>query len=85
LQFHIAYERAGIAVIIDEGITQTASFVVADINGAMVQIDAGVNGLEGAVGGIAFLITAYDIIAHVQGKDLLVMKNILDNDEITEG
>ena len=57
--------------------------VTRDGDGAVVQVDAGVYGLEGAVGGVAFLVAAYHIVAHPEGDDLFVVEHILDDDNRT--
>ena len=49
----------------------------------MIQVDAGVNGLKGAVGWIAFLIATNDIVAHMKGNDLFEMEDILDDHDGT--
>ena len=46
-------------------------------------VDAGVDGLNRRVDGIAFLVSPNDVIAHAQGNDLLVVKNVLDDDDGT--
>jgi hypothetical protein len=45
----------------------------------MIQVYAGIHGLKSAVGWIAFLVSAYNVVAHVQGDYLLVMKHVFDN------
>ena len=77
--FHIIDKGAGIAVVVTKGITQTAFLVATDVEGAVVQVHAGVNSLEGRVDRIAFLVAANDIVAHPQGDDLLIVKHVLDD------
>ena len=79
-EFHIVDKRARIAVVVLQGVAQSALLVSRDCDGAVVQVDAGVYGLEGAVGGIALLVAADDIVAHPQGEHLLIMEHILDDD-----
>ena len=52
---------------------------MADIDGAVVQVDAGVDSLEGAVGWIALLITSDDVVSHAQGDDLFVVEHVFDD------
>lgn len=56
---------------------------MAHCDGAMVQIDARINSLEGTIGGIALLIASYHIVAHPQWDNLLVMEGVLDDDDAT--
>ena len=49
----------------------------------MVQIDAGIDGLKGTVGGIALLIAANDVVAHAEGDNLFIVEDILDDDDGT--
>ena len=46
----------------------------------MVQVHAGVDGLEGGIDGIALLVAPNDIVAHVEGDDLLEVEHVLDDD-----
>ena len=50
IEFDVVDEGAGVAVVVFQGVFQCASFVAADGDGAVIQVDAGVNGLEGAIG-----------------------------------
>ena len=81
--FHIIDKGASIAVVVTKGIAQTAFLVTADVEGAVVQVHAGVNSLEGRVDGVAFLVAANDIITHPQRDDLLVVKHVLDDGDET--
>ena len=80
-QFHVVDESSGIAVVIAQGIAQVAPFVAAYGDGAMVQVDAGVDGLEWGVDGIALLIAANHVVAHLEGDDLLVVEHVLNDDD----
>ena len=71
-------EGAGIAVVVTQYVAQLSTLVTADVEGAMVVIDAGVNGLERSIDGIALLVTANDVVAHAQGKGLLVVENVFN-------
>ena len=82
-EFDIIDKGTGIAVVVFQGVFQFASFVTTDGDRAMVQIDAGINRLEGAVGRVALLVASYHIVAHTQRDDLLVMKGIFDDDNRT--
>ena len=79
IEFDIVDESACVAVVVFQGVAKGASLVAADGNRTMIQIYAGVNGLEGAVGRIALLIAADDVIAHSQGDDLFEVENVLDD------
>ena len=80
-EFYIVDEGACIAVVVLEGVAQTAFFVPRDGDGAVVQVDAGVYGLEGAVGRITFLVAANHIVAHPQRKHLFIMEYIFYDDD----
>ena len=79
IEFDIVDEGACVAVVVFQGVAKSASFVAADGNRTVIQVDAGINGLEGAVGWIALLIAADDVIAHTQGDDLFEVENVLDD------
>ena len=83
IEFYIVDEGACVAVVVFQGITKCTSFVATDGDGAVIQVDAGVNGLKGAVGWIAFLIATNDIVAHMKGNDLFEMEDILDDHDGT--
>lgn len=50
IEFDIVNEGACVAVVVFQGIAKSASFIATDGDGAVIQVDAGVNGLKGAVG-----------------------------------
>ena len=79
IEFDIVDESACVAVVVFQGVAKGASFVAADGNRTVIQVDAGVNGLEGAVGRIALLIAANDVIAHTQGNDLFEVEDVFDD------
>ena len=79
IEFDIVDEGACVAVVVFQGVAKGASFVAADGNRTVIQVDAGINGLEGAVGRIALLIAANDVVAHTQGDDLFEVENVLDD------
>ena len=81
LYLDVVDEGACIAVVVGEGVAQVSMPVATDVDGAVVQVDAGVNGFKGCVNGISFLIAADDVVAHVQGDFLLVVKHVLDDDD----
>ena len=54
--------------------------VATDGYGAVVQVDAGVDGLERRVDGVALLVTPDDVASHVQRDNLFVVEHILDDD-----
>ena len=81
IEFHIIDERAGIAVVVLQRVFQFSLLVATDGNRTMVQVDAGVNGLKGTVGSVAFLVSADDIVAHFQRDDLFVVEHVLDHDD----
>ena len=85
LQLYITHKGAGIAVVVAERIAQVATLVTRNGDGAVVEVNAGVNSLESGIDGIALLVAANDIVAHLQGNDLLVVEHVFDNDNVTAG
>lgn len=83
IEFYIVDEGACVAVVVFQGVAKSTSFVAANGDGAVIQVDAGINGLKGAVGWIAFLIATNDIVAHMKGNDLFEMEDILDDHDGT--
>jgi len=81
IEFHIIDEGSCIAVVVFQGIAQGTLLVATDGDGAVVQIDTGINGLERAVGWVAFLIAAYHIVAHAEGEHLFEMEHVLDDND----
>ena len=79
IEFDIVDESACVAVVVFQSVAKGTSLVAADGNRTVIQIDAGVNGLEGAVGRIALLIAANDVIAHTQGNDLFEVEDVFDD------
>ena len=53
--------------------------VAADVDHAVGHVDARVDGLDGAVDFAALHVSAYHIVAHLQGNDLLVVKHVFDD------
>ena len=82
-QFHIVDEGTSIAVVVAKGIAQTSFLVATHSERAMVEVDAGINSLEGGVDGVAFLIAAYDVVAHLQGNGLLIVEHVFDDRDAT--
>ena len=82
---YVVDESARITVVVLQRVAQTAFLVATDGDGAVVQIDAGVDGLEGCVDGVPLLVTSDDVIAHVQRNNLLVVEHILDDDNASAG
>ena len=76
---------ARIAVVVAERIAQPPMLVAADVDGAMVQVHAGVDRLERCVDGIALLVAPNDVVAHLQRQHLLVVENVLNDNDGTEG
>jgi len=85
LQLYVTYKGACIAVVITERIAQLPTLVARNGDGAVVKIYAGVDSLEGSIDGVALLITANDVVTHLQGNDLLVVEHILNDDDATTG
>ena len=81
LDFYIVDKGAGVGVVVGEREAELSMLVAADIDGAMVEVDAGVNGLEGSVDGVALLVAANDVVAHLQGYLLLVVEDVFDDDD----
>ena len=80
-ELDVVDEGAGVAVVVFQGVAQTAVFVTADGDGAVVEIDAGIDGLERGVDGVALLVAADDVVAHAERNDLLVVEHVLDDDD----
>lgn len=85
LQLYVTYKGACIAVVITERIAQLPTLVARNGDGAVVKIYAGVDSLEGSIDRVALLITANDVVTHLQGNDLLVVEHILNDDDATTG
>lgn len=54
--------------------------VMANIDGTMSEVDAGVDRLDGSVDWISLLVASNDVVAHLQGNDLLEVEHVLDDD-----
>ena len=81
LQLDVTDKGAAVAVVVAERVAQLTTLVTADGQCAVVQVNTGVDGLEGCVDGIALLVAAYDVVAHVEGNDLLVVEDVLNDDD----
>ena len=81
LDLNIVNEGSRVAVVVAEGIAQVAPLVAAYVDGTVVEVNAGVNGFEGGVDRVAFLVAAYDVVAHLQGNYLLVVEYVLDDND----
>ena len=73
----IVHEGARIAWTVTEHILQLALFVAAHVDDAVVHVYAWVHGLDRAVDAAILHISADDVVAHLQGNDLLVGEDIL--------
>ena len=73
-------EGARVAVVVGQRVAQLSLLVTADIDGAVVQVDTGVDSFERGVDGVALLIAPNDVVAHLQGDDLLVVEHVFDDD-----
>ena len=82
--FGVVDKGAGVAVGIAEDIAQAAPLVAADVDDAVEQVDAGVDGLDGGGDGVALLIAANGVVAHLQGENLLEVEDVLDDDDGAE-
>ena len=78
---YIVDKGAGVGVVVREREAEFSMLVAADIDGAVVQVDAGVNSLEGGVDGVALLVAANDVVAHLKGDFLLVVEDVFDDDD----
>ena len=81
---HIIYEGAGIAIVVTQHIFQLSMLVAADSKRAVVQVHTGINGLDGGIDGIPFLITSNDIIAQLEWQHLLVVEHVLYDNNTAE-
>ena len=76
----VVNKGTGIAGAVAQNMAQTAFFVARHLNDTMANIDAGVNGFDGGVATwIAFHVAAYDVVAHAERNDLLVVENVLND------
>lgn len=75
----VVNERTGVAIVIFQRVTQLSTFVAANSDGAVVQVDAGVNSLERCADGVALLMATDDIVAHAEWDDLFVVEHVLDD------
>ena len=73
-------KRACIAGSVAKYIFQLPVFVATNVDDAMCDVDAGVDGLDGAVDAAVLLVAADDVIAHREGNDLLEVEHVLDDD-----
>ena len=60
---------------------EVASFVALDADDAMPCVDTWVDGVDGAVDVCAQHLAPEDVVAHVQGDDLLEVEAVLDHDD----
>ena len=79
-ELYVVDEGAGVAVVVLQGVAQSAFLVAIHGDGAVVQVDTGINGLESGIGRIALLVATNHIVAHAEGDDLLVVEHVFDND-----
>ena len=74
---NVVYECSGIARAVFEDILQTAVLVTADGYCTMVDVDARVVGLDGAVDAAVLHVASYGVDAHLKGYGLLVVEDVL--------
>ncbi len=72
-------EGAGIAGTVPEDIFKVAPLVTADVEGAVVDVDARVVGLDGSVCLAALHVSANHVVTHLQRDDLLVVEHVLND------
>ena len=80
-ELDVVDEGASVAVVVFQRIFEPALLVAADGDGAVVQVDTGVYGLEWCADRVALLVAADDVVAHAEGDDLLVVEHVLDDDD----
>lgn len=78
---YVVHKCSGVAVRVSKRILQLSTFVKADINDAMQQVDTWINRLNGRIDGVPLLITAYLVVAQLQRERLLIMEHILNDDK----
>ena len=83
-QFHVVDESTRVAVVIAERVAQLAFLVATGGDGAVVQVYTGVNGFEGRVDDIAFLLAPDGVVAHTQRDDLLIVEYVLNDDNTAD-
>ena len=79
---HVVDEGAGVARAVLEDIFQTAVLVAADGYSAMVDVDARVVGLDGAVNSAILHVASDGVDTHLQGNHLLVVEHVLDDRDV---
>ena len=77
-ELYIIYKCACIAVVVFQGVAQAATLITTNGDGAMIEVYARVDSLESGIGWVALLIATYNVVAHLQWYDLLVMKHVFD-------
>jgi len=77
LQDVVHVEGAGVAGCIAQDVLQVASLVALHADDAVLGVDAGVDGVDGAVDVAAQHLATEDVVAHVEGDDLLVVEHVL--------
>ena len=80
-ELYVIDKGASVAVVVFQRITQATFLITTNGDGAMIEIDAGIYCLESGIGGIAFLITTNDVVAHTKRDNLLVMEYVFDNND----
>lgn len=54
--------------------------VAADVDDAMGDVNAWVDGFDGTIDAAVFLVTSNDVVAHAQWDDLLEVEHVFDDD-----
>ena len=54
--------------------------VAADVDDAMGDVNAWVDGFDGTIDATVFLVTSNDVVAHAQWDDLLEVEHVFDDD-----
>lgn len=81
-EYNVVYKCACVAWAVFEDVFQTAVLVAADGYSAMVDVDARVVGLDGAVHPAVLHVASYGVDAHLQGNHLLVVEHVLDDRDV---
>ncbi len=78
---HVIDKGARVAVVVAQHVAELPVLVAADVERAVVVVNAGIDGLEGGVDGVALLVAANDVVAHAQVERLLVVEDVLYDDD----
>lgn len=82
-EYNVVYKCACVAWTVLEDVFQTAVLVAADGYSAMVDVDARVVGLDGAVNSAILHVASDGVDTHLQGNHLFVVEHVLDDRDVS--